>query len=153
MNGKTVTTGQVKTRVCFRGSDSTAAQEGKWTGPCPPDMKPGDLVTGNGVKVNAFQFVASDARGPLGDNRCALFDRIAQLDGVVADYGGDQGIATIPSSPRAGVSATIVKIASQPRVASAAEAHAVAPLGFDHRRERPATVRAAATRLLRMAAC
>ena len=33
-------------------SDSTAMQEGKWTGPCPPDMKPGDLVMGNGVKIN-----------------------------------------------------------------------------------------------------
>ena len=33
-------------------TDSTATQLGKWTGPCPPDMKPGDLVTGNGVKIN-----------------------------------------------------------------------------------------------------
>jgi hypothetical protein len=33
-------------------SDSTAAQQGKWTGPCPPDMKPGDLVMGNGAKIN-----------------------------------------------------------------------------------------------------
>ena len=33
-------------------SDSTAAQEGKWTGPCPPDMRPGDLVMGNGMKIN-----------------------------------------------------------------------------------------------------
>ena len=33
-------------------SESTTIQEAKWTGPCPPDMKPGDLVTGPGVKVN-----------------------------------------------------------------------------------------------------
>ena len=33
-------------------SDSTGAQEGKWVGRCPPDMKPGDLVMGNGAKIN-----------------------------------------------------------------------------------------------------
>ena len=36
-------------------TDSTATQIGKWTGPCPPDMKPGDLVTANGVKINLLQ--------------------------------------------------------------------------------------------------
>jgi hypothetical protein len=33
-------------------SDSTTTQQAKWTGPCPADMKPGDLVTGNGAKIN-----------------------------------------------------------------------------------------------------
>jgi hypothetical protein len=33
-------------------SDMTLTQDGKWTGPCPPDMKPGDFVMGNGMKVN-----------------------------------------------------------------------------------------------------
>ena len=33
-------------------SDSTTVQEAKWTGPCPPDMKPGDLIMGNGMKIN-----------------------------------------------------------------------------------------------------
>jgi Protein of unknown function (DUF3617) len=33
-------------------SDSTTAQEAKWTGPCPADMKPGDLVTPSGMKFN-----------------------------------------------------------------------------------------------------
>jgi len=33
-------------------SESTTIQEAKWTGPCPADMKPGDLVTGPGMKIN-----------------------------------------------------------------------------------------------------
>jgi hypothetical protein len=33
-------------------SDSTMTQEAKWTGPCPADMQPGDIVTPNGVKMN-----------------------------------------------------------------------------------------------------
>jgi len=33
-------------------SEATTIQEAKWTGPCPADMKPGDLVTGNGPKIN-----------------------------------------------------------------------------------------------------
>jgi hypothetical protein len=33
-------------------SDSTTTQQAKWIGACPPDMRPGDLVTGNGVKIN-----------------------------------------------------------------------------------------------------
>ena len=32
--------------------DSTAGQVGKWSGPCPADMRPGDLVTGKGLKIN-----------------------------------------------------------------------------------------------------
>jgi len=27
-------------------------QDGKWTGPCPADMKPGDVVAPNGMKMN-----------------------------------------------------------------------------------------------------
>lgn len=33
-------------------TDVTSAQDAKWTGPCPADMKPGDFVMGNGIKVN-----------------------------------------------------------------------------------------------------
>jgi hypothetical protein len=39
-------------------SNSTATQEGKWIGPCPPDMKPGDLVMGNGTKINLKDIAA-----------------------------------------------------------------------------------------------
>jgi len=39
-------------------TDSTTTQQAKWTGPCPPDMKPGDLVTGNGVKINLKDLAA-----------------------------------------------------------------------------------------------
>lgn len=33
-------------------TDSTTTQQAKWIGACPSDMRPGDLVTGNGVKIN-----------------------------------------------------------------------------------------------------
>jgi hypothetical protein len=33
-------------------SDSSMTQEAKWTGPCPADMAPGDIVGPNGVKMN-----------------------------------------------------------------------------------------------------
>jgi hypothetical protein len=32
--------------------DSKAGQVGKWSGPCPADMKPGDLITGKGLRIN-----------------------------------------------------------------------------------------------------
>jgi hypothetical protein len=40
-------------------SETTTIQEAKWTGPCPADLKPGDLVTGNGVKVNLKDLAAT----------------------------------------------------------------------------------------------
>jgi len=36
-------------------SDVTAAADAKWTGPCPADMQPGDLIFPNGRKVNLLQ--------------------------------------------------------------------------------------------------
>jgi hypothetical protein len=33
-------------------SDRTTTHDGKWVGPCGPDMKPGDLTTANGIKMN-----------------------------------------------------------------------------------------------------
>jgi len=39
-------------------TDSTTTQQARWTGACPPDMKPGDLVTGNGVKINLRDLAA-----------------------------------------------------------------------------------------------
>jgi uncharacterized protein DUF3617 len=33
-------------------SDSTMTQAARWTGACPADMKPGDLVMANGMKIN-----------------------------------------------------------------------------------------------------
>ena len=39
-------------------SDSTTTQQAKWIGACPPDMRPGDLVTGNGVKINLRDLAA-----------------------------------------------------------------------------------------------
>jgi len=36
---------------------STMTQEAKWTGSCPADMVPGDVVMGNGVKINIKQIL------------------------------------------------------------------------------------------------
>jgi hypothetical protein len=33
-------------------TDGTTVQEGKWTGPCPSDMEPGDFVIANGMTLN-----------------------------------------------------------------------------------------------------
>ena len=33
-------------------SDTTITQDGKWSGDCPADLKPGDFVLANGIKVN-----------------------------------------------------------------------------------------------------
>jgi hypothetical protein len=33
-------------------TDETMTQDGKWTGPCPANMKPGDMVLANGIKIN-----------------------------------------------------------------------------------------------------
>lgn len=42
-------------------SDSTIVQEGKWIGTCPADMKPGDLVMGNGMKINLKDMAGAKA--------------------------------------------------------------------------------------------
>ena len=33
-------------------ADRTSTQDGKWAGPCGADMKPGDIVTSTGIKMN-----------------------------------------------------------------------------------------------------
>jgi hypothetical protein len=33
-------------------TESTMTQDGKWIGPCPADMQPGDVVMPNGMKMN-----------------------------------------------------------------------------------------------------
>jgi hypothetical protein len=44
-------------------TESSTSTEAKWTGPCPADMKPGDMVMGNGVKIN-IKDVAAAKKGP-----------------------------------------------------------------------------------------
>jgi hypothetical protein len=36
---------------------SKVTQEGKWVGPCPADMTPGDVTMGNGMKMNIKQML------------------------------------------------------------------------------------------------
>lgn len=33
-------------------ADVAMTQDGKWTGPCPADMQPGDVIAPNGMKMN-----------------------------------------------------------------------------------------------------
>jgi len=40
-------------------SDSTMTQAARWTGACPADMKPGDLVMGNGMRINLKDMAAA----------------------------------------------------------------------------------------------
>ncbi|MEJ0019475.1 MAG: DUF3617 family protein [Acetobacteraceae bacterium] len=37
--------------------EQVMAQDGKWTGPCPADMQPGDVQMGNGMKMNIKQMM------------------------------------------------------------------------------------------------
>jgi uncharacterized protein DUF3617 len=40
------------------GHDSqTMVQDAKWVGPCPADLQPGDVVMGNGMKMNFKQMI------------------------------------------------------------------------------------------------
>jgi len=39
------------------GGDSTVVQDGKWVGPCPADMVPGDMTMANGMKMNVRQML------------------------------------------------------------------------------------------------
>ena len=36
----------------YGGKDHTSAIDARWTGPCPPDMKPGDIVMANGMRMH-----------------------------------------------------------------------------------------------------
>jgi hypothetical protein len=42
--------------VAGRG-ESKVVQDGKWIGPCPADMTPGDVTMGNGMKMNVRQML------------------------------------------------------------------------------------------------
>jgi hypothetical protein len=38
-------------------SQQVMAQDAKWVGPCPADMQPGDVLMGNGMKMNMKQMM------------------------------------------------------------------------------------------------
>ena len=46
------------------GNDITLSLEAKWLGPCGADQKPGDLVMGNGMKLNILDAQKQDAATP-----------------------------------------------------------------------------------------
>lgn len=41
------------------GDQSKVIQDGKWVGPCPADMSAGDMIMGNGMKMNVKQMLGS----------------------------------------------------------------------------------------------
>jgi hypothetical protein len=43
------------------GNDITLTLEAKWLGPCAADQKPGDLVMGNGMKINMLDALKQGA--------------------------------------------------------------------------------------------
>jgi len=47
----------------FGRSETNSTQVGKWAGPCPSDMKAGDVVTANGTKFNLHAMLESKAAG------------------------------------------------------------------------------------------
>jgi hypothetical protein len=44
------------------GNDITLSLEAKWLGPCAADQKPGDLVMGNGMKINILDALKQGAQ-------------------------------------------------------------------------------------------
>jgi Protein of unknown function (DUF3617) len=43
------------------GGKMTMTMEGKWLGPCAADQKPGDMIMGNGVKINLPEMLKRSA--------------------------------------------------------------------------------------------
>jgi hypothetical protein len=39
--------------------EQIVTQDGKWVGPCPTDMTPGDMTIGNGMKMNVRQILGA----------------------------------------------------------------------------------------------
>lgn len=46
----------------FGKTESNSTQTGKWVGACPADMKPGDVLSPNGVKINLHAVLESKPR-------------------------------------------------------------------------------------------
>jgi hypothetical protein len=47
-------------------SEGTGTIEARWTGPCQPDQKPGDLILANGSKVNLNELQNPGSKQPKG---------------------------------------------------------------------------------------
>jgi hypothetical protein len=46
----------------FGKTESNSTQTGKWLGACPADMKPGDMLSPNGVKINLNSMLESKSQ-------------------------------------------------------------------------------------------
>lgn len=62
-------------------SDSHIVQDAKWVGPCPADMKPGDMMV-NGMKINMLE--AQSAHPPGGYGHLTR----AQMEAIIKAHGG-----------------------------------------------------------------
>lgn len=43
-------------------SEANTLIETKWVGPCKPGQKPGDMVMGNGMKMNALDMMGAQPK-------------------------------------------------------------------------------------------
>ncbi|HEY2035307.1 MAG TPA: DUF3617 family protein [Rhizomicrobium sp.] len=66
-------------------SQSHIVQDGKWVGPCPADMKPGDMMI-NGMKINMLGAMDRPAPGPGGNPYSHLTQ--AQIQAIIKAHGG-----------------------------------------------------------------
>ncbi|HEY4124230.1 MAG TPA: DUF3617 family protein [Rhizomicrobium sp.] len=66
-------------------SQSHITQDAKWIGPCPADMKPGDMMI-NGMKINMLGAMGHPAPGPGGNPYGHLTHE--QLEAIIKAHGG-----------------------------------------------------------------
>lgn len=66
-------------------SQSHILQDAKWVGPCPADMKPGDMMI-NGMKINMLGAMDRPAPGPGGNPYSHLTKE--QIQAIIKAHGG-----------------------------------------------------------------
>jgi hypothetical protein len=66
-------------------NQSHIMQDAKWIGPCPPDMKPGDMMI-NGMKINMLGSMDHAAPGPGGNPYSHLTKE--QIQAIIKAHGG-----------------------------------------------------------------
>jgi len=66
-------------------SQSHITQDAKWIGPCPADMKPGDMMI-NGMKINMLDAANRPAPGPGGNPYGHLTKE--QIQAIIKAHGG-----------------------------------------------------------------
>ena len=60
------TTSHMTPPMPYGKADHVMSIDAKWTGPCPSDMKPGDIVTANGMRMHMGQGMMGQGMGRMG---------------------------------------------------------------------------------------